>query len=442
MIHEALEKVIRGEDLSRLETCAVMEEFYSGQVTPSQMAALWTALSMKGMTTEERAAVDEAKREHTPAEDSGAEHEVGYEFGHPKFCAGLVMASMTVARGEDLSRKDAEAAMEDILSGNADDVRIAAFLAALRFKGETVDEVVGFAKAMRRHAVPIFPPGSRRPDDVIVDTCGTGGDGCGTFNVSTAAAFVVAGAGARVAKHGNRSTSSRCGSADVLEALGVKVELAPERVAQAIEQIGIGFLYAPAMHSATRHATRARRELRMRTVFNLLGPLTNPAGASAQVVGVYDGSLTELVARALGELGVLRAFVVHGADGLDEIAISGETSVAELRDGAVRSFVVVPEDFGLRRAPLEAIRGGDAKHNAEIIHKILGRSLLYREHGPHRDIVLANSAAALVAAGRATDFLDGVRLAQESIDSGAARAKLDALVAFSQAEAGHGHSAP
>ena len=354
------------------------------------------------------------------------------------------MASLTVVRGEDLSRKDAEAAMEDILSGNADDVRIAAFLAALRFKGETVDEVVGFAKAMRRHAVPIFPAGSRRPDEVIVDTCGTGGDGRGTFNVSTAAAFVVAGAGVRVAKHGNRSTSSRCGSADVLEALGVRVEIAPERVAQAIEQIGIGFMYAPAMHSATRHATRARRELRMRTVFNLLGPLTNPAGASAQVVGVYDGSLTELVARALGELGVSRAFVVHGADGLDEISISGETSVAELRDGAVRSFSVVPEDFGLRRAPLEAIRGGDAQHNAEIIHKVLGRvgKRYAREHGPHREIVLANAAAALAAAGRATDFLDGVRLARESIDSGAARGKLDALAAFSQAEAGHGQSAP
>ena len=226
MLHEALEKVMRRENLSRAETCAVMTEFYAGQVTPSQMAALWTALSMKGMTTEERAAVDEARREHAPTvEGSAAGTAEGYEFGHPKFCAGLVAASMTVARGEDLSRMDAERAMEDILSGNADDVRIAAFLAALRFKGETVDEVVGFAKAMRRHAVPIFPAGARRPDDVIVDTCGTGGDERGTFNVSTAAAFVVAGAGVRVAKHGNRSTSSRCGSADVLEALGVKVEI-------------------------------------------------------------------------------------------------------------------------------------------------------------------------------------------------------------------------
>ncbi len=447
MLHEALEKVMRGENLSRVETCAVMEEFYSGQVTPSQMAALWTALSMKGMTTEERSAVDEARREHGPtAEGSETGSAEGYEFGHPKFCAGLVVASMTVARGEDLSRKDAETAMEDILSGRADDVRIAAFLAALRFKGETVDELVGFATAMRRHAVPIFPPGMQRPDEVIVDTCGTGGDERGTFNVSTAAAFVVAGAGVRVAKHGNRSTSSRCGSADVLEALGVRVEIAPERVAQAIEQIGIGFLYAPAMHSATRHATRARRELRMRTVFNLLGPLTNSAGASAQVVGVYDGGLIELVARALGELGVSRAFVVHGADGLDEISVSGETSVAELRDGAVRTFTVVPEDFGLRRAPLEAIRGGDAQHNATIIHKLLGQKIpgsaaAHHEHGPHRDIVLANAAAALVAAGRATDFLDGVRLAQESIDSGAAREKLEALAAFSQSEAGHGLSA-
>jgi anthranilate phosphoribosyltransferase len=222
----------------------------------------------------------------------------------------------------------------------------------------------------------------------------------------------------------------------------MKVELAPKRVAQAIEEIGIGFLYAPAMHSATRHATPARRELRMRTVFNLLGPLTNPAGASAQVVGVYDASLTELMARALGELGVVRAIAVHGADGLDEISTSGETSIAELRDGTVRSYRVVPEDFGLRRAPLEAISGGDAKHNAEIIHKILRSSLIHHEDGPRRDIVLANSAAALVSAGRATDFLDGVRLAQESIDSGAARAKLDALVAFSQSETVHGQSAP
>ena len=229
-------------------------------------------------------------------------------------------------KDEDLSRAEAQAAMEQILSGHASTEQIAALLVALRIKGETVDEVVGFALAMRRHATPIFPAGRNHPDEVIVDTCGTGGDARGTFNISTAVAFVVAGAGVRVAKHGNRSTGSRCGSADVLEALGMKIELPPERVAESIEQIGIGFLYAPAMHAATRYAIPARRELRVRTVFNLLGPLTNPAGASAQIVGVYDASVTELVAQVLGELGVQRALVVHGADGLDEISIGGETS--------------------------------------------------------------------------------------------------------------------
>jgi anthranilate phosphoribosyltransferase len=346
-----------------------------------------------------------------------------------------------IVTGEDLSRVEAEAAMEQILSGGASDAQIAGLLTALRMKGETVDELVGFATAMRRHASPIFSGNHALAVEALVDTCGTGGDASGTFNVSTAAAFVVAGAGVRVAKHGNRSISSRCGSADVLEQLGVRMDLPPERVARSIEEVGIGFLFAPAMHAATRHAMPVRRELRMRTVFNLLGPLTNPAGASAQVVGVYAASLTELLARALGELGVRRAFVVHGADGLDEISISGETCIAELRDTAVRTYTVVPEDFGLRRSPLEAIRGGDAKHNAEIIHKVLGRSLLYREHGAHRDIVLANAAAALVAAGKAQDFIDGMRLAAHSIDSGAARARLEALVAFSQFEKGSSHAA-
>lgn len=344
-------------------------------------------------------------------------------------------ALQKIVAGEDLSRVEAEAAMEQILAGAASDAQIAGLLTALRMKGETVDELVGFATAMRRHAPPIMPRGPWLAEEALVDTCGTGGDGAGTFNVSTAAAFVVAGAGVRVAKHGNRSISSRCGSADLLEHLGVRIDLPAERVAEAIEEIGIGFLFAPAMHSATRHAMPARRELRMRTVFNLLGPLTNPAGASAQVVGVYDATLTELLARALGELGVRRAIVVHGADGLDEISIAGETYVAELRDNVVRSYTVTPEDFGLHRAPLDSIRGGDAKHNAEIIHKVFGQSLLYRVHGPHREIVLANAAAALVAAGRATDFLAGVKMAAESIDSGAARDKLEALVAFSAAEA-------
>ncbi len=346
-----------------------------------------------------------------------------------------------IAAEKNLSRAEAEAAMEQILSGLASAEQIKALLIALHAKGETVDEVVGFATAMRRHATPIFGPGRARGEEALIDTAGTGGDARGTFNISTAAAFVIAGAGVRVAKHGNRSISSQCGSADVLEQLGVRIDLPPERIARAIEEIGIGFLFAPAVHTAMRHAMPVRRELKMRTVFNLLGPLTNPAGASAQIVGVYDASVTELVAQALGELGVRRAFVVHGADGLDEISIAGETYVSELREGTVRSYTVTPEDFGLPRAPIEAIRGGDAKHNAQIIKHVLGHKDAPHEHGAHRDIVLVNSAAALVAADRAKDFLEGVRLAAQSIDSGAARERLETLVAFSQTEKGHTQSA-
>jgi anthranilate phosphoribosyltransferase len=338
-----------------------------------------------------------------------------------------------IIAGSDLSRAEAGSVMEDILSGGVSTEQITALLVALRTKGEAVEEVVGFATAMRRHATQIFPAGHKVFGEALVDTCGTGGTARGTFNISTVAAFVVAGAGVRVAKHGNRSTGSRSGSADVLEALGVKIELPASRLAQAIEEIGIGFLYAPAMHAATRHAIAARQQLRVHTVFNLLGPLTNPANASAQIVGVYDAKVTGLVAGTLGGLGVKRAFVVHGADGLDEISLSGESFVSELRDGAVRTFSVTPEDFGLARAPLQAVRGGDAKQNAEIMHKILGRPLLDRAHGAHRDIVLANAAAALVAAGRAADFLEGVRVATESIDSGAAREKLEALITFTSA---------
>ena len=341
-------------------------------------------------------------------------------------------ALKVLSTGESLTRPEAEAAMEQILAGKSNDAEIAEFLSALQAKRESLDEIVGFATAMRRHATPIFPRGHSLADEALVDTCGTGGDVSGTFNISTAAAFVVAGAGVRVAKHGNRSISSRCGSADVLEQLGARIDLPPERVAKCIEEVGIGFLFAPAVHASTRHAMAARRELKTRTVFNLLGPLTNPSGASAQVVGVYDEGVTELMARALGELGVKRAFVVHGADGLDEISISGETYVSELRNRAVQNYTVKPEDFGLQRAPLSAILGGDAAQNAGIIHKILGRSLLYREHTPPRDIVLANASAALVAAGRAADFRDGVRVAAESIDTGRAREKLDAFVAFTR----------
>lgn len=339
-----------------------------------------------------------------------------------------------IATKANLSRSEAELLMEEVLAGRATDVQVVTMLNVLSEKTETLDEIVGFATAIRRHAAPIFAPDHPHARDVLVDTCGTGGDGSGTFNVSTVAAFVVAGAGMRVAKHGNRSISSRCGSADVLEQLGARISLPADSVARSIESTGVGFLFAPAVHAAVGYATAARRQLRKRTIFNLLGPLTNPARASVQIVGVYDKRLTEVMAQALGELGVRRAFVVHGDDGLDEISISGRTHVTELRDGRVRSFSVTPGDFGLRGAPLEEVRGGDARRNAEIFHKILGRSLLYRDHGPHREIVLANAAAALVAAGRAGSFLDGVRLAADSIDSGAARERLDAFVAFSQIE--------
>jgi anthranilate phosphoribosyltransferase len=343
-----------------------------------------------------------------------------------------------ISAGADLSRAEAEAAMEDVLAGRATDRQIVEFLSGLGAKGETVDELVAFALAIRRHAPPIFPTAHAPAHQALVDTCGTGGDHSGTFNISTVVAFVVAGAGVRVAKHGNRSISSRCGSADVLEELGVEIDLPPESIRRSIETVGIGFLFAPALHTATRHAAAARRELKKRTVFNLLGPLTNPAGASAQVVGVYDRAVTQAMARALGELGVRRAFVVHGVDGLDEISLSGPTHVSELREGAVESYRVTPEDFGLDRAPLDAIRGGDAQQNAEIVHSVLAHPLV---HDPYRDVVLANAAAALVAVGAARDFQEGVRLGAQSIDSGRARKRLDHLVAFSQTEkqrAAHG----
>jgi anthranilate phosphoribosyltransferase len=340
----------------------------------------------------------------------------------------LIHATLrALAGGNDLSRADADAAMTEILAGRSDDSQIVSFLSALGAKGETVEELVGFATAMRRHAVRIYPSEQKTPTRMLVDTCGTGGDARGTFNISTTTAFVVAGAGAHVAKHGNRSISSQCGSADVLEALGVDIHLPPERVGESIESVGIGFLYAPALHTAMKHAMNARSALRTRTVFNLLGPLTNPAGASAQVLGVYEEAATSLLARALVELGSTRAFVVHGADGLDEISLSGETHVAELRDGVVTTYTIVPEDFGLPRAPLETMAGGNARTNAKILRRVLDGEI-----GPQRDIVQANAAAALVAAGRATDFLDGVRLAALSIDSGAAKKKLEALIEFTQ----------
>jgi anthranilate phosphoribosyltransferase len=331
----------------------------------------------------------------------------------------------TLARGAHLDAGQAEAAMEQILEGRATDVQIAGLLVALRMNGETVEELVGFARAMRRHARPLFPPGRKPAPGVIVDTCGTGGDGAGTFNISTAAAFVVAGAGVRVAKHGNRSISSRCGSADVLAELGINPEHQLELAGRAIDEVGIGFLFAPAVHPAMKYAMRARRELRLRTAFNLLGPLTNPAGASVQVAGVFSAEYAERVAEALGQLGVQRAFVVHGRDGLDEISISGPTFVAELADGKVRTREITPSDFGVTPAPLPTLAGGDARENAAIIRRVLAG-----ERGPQRDAVLVNAAAALVAASPGMDFREGFAEAAKSTDSGAARAKLESLVRF------------
>jgi anthranilate phosphoribosyltransferase len=329
-----------------------------------------------------------------------------------------------VENGKILTRAQAEEAMEEILSGRADTPEIVSLLRAMNARPIEPQELAGFASVMRRHAASVFSDERLRPANLI-DTCGTGGDGCDTFNISTAAAIVASAAGASVAKHGNRATSSRCGSADVLEALGVRIDIPLQRCGEAIREIGLGFLFAPAAHSATRHATAARKQIGQRTAFNLLGPLTNPAGAHSQLVGVYSIEAIDLMAAALAELGVQRAFVVHGADGLDEISLSSETYVAELRDGAVKRYTLTPEDFGISRAPIETLRGGDAQQNAELIREILEGQL-----GPRRDIAVMNAAAALVTAGIAANFLDAAQLAASAISSDLAQKKLAALVAF------------
>jgi len=334
---------------------------------------------------------------------------------------------------KDLSRIEAAAAMEAIMSGAATDAQIAAFLTALRMKGETVEELIGFAQVMRQKAVKVRTRasdvvGATGTDrEMLIDTAGTGGDASGTFNVSTATAFVVAGAGLKVAKHGNRSVSSLCGSADVVETLGIKIELSPAKIARCVDEVGIGFLYAPLLHTAMKHVMAARREMGIRTVFNMLGPLTNPAGANAQVIGVYSEALTEPLARVLAELGTLRAFVVHGADGLDEISNTGPSRISEVHEGIVRNSTVRPEDFGMARASIQDLRGGDREENAEIIRRILSG-----EAGPRRDIVLMNAAAAIVVGRKAHDLKEGVALAARSIDSGSARDRLARLVALSQ----------
>src|SRR6266404_6080197 len=332
--------------------------------------------------------------------------------------------------GRLLSRADAEALMEELLCGRMETAEIARFLLALNQRPILVAELAGFATVMRRHAVRIFEDGEACPE-CLVDTCGTGGDGFGSFNISTAAAIVAAAAGARVAKHGNRAVSSRSGSADVLEALGVRIDVPFARVEMGIREVGIGFLFAPAAHSATRHAMPARKQIAARTVFNLLGPLTNPAGAQAQVIGVFSAEVVDLVAATLAELGVNRAFVVHGAGGLDEISVMGETMVAEVRGREIRRYTVEPEDFGVRRASADAIRGGSPEENATIIGQIFAGEL-----GPRRDIVVINAAAALVAADVAGTFLEGVELAARALSSGAAQQKLSELKRFTNAPAG------
>jgi anthranilate phosphoribosyltransferase len=338
---------------------------------------------------------------------------------------------------QSLSREEAHAVMSEVLTGQCSDAQIAALLVALHMKGETVEEIVGFAEAIRAAAVPLdfhatsVLDASGTGRDALVDTCGTGGDASGTFNISTATAFVVAGAGVRVAKHGNRSVTSKCGSADVMEALGVNINLPTVQLAACLERVGIAFLFAPAMHSAMKHVQTARRELRLRTVFNLLGPLTNPARATCQVVGVYSADLVEKLAEALSMLGLHRALVVHGSDGLDEITITGPTRIGEVREGQVHAYEVTPEEFGLQRAPLEDISGGDAAQNAGLI-----REVLEGKKSARRDVVVLNAAAALVAAGRADHLRDAVPLAASAIDYGAALAKLQALVAFTGA---HSH---
>jgi anthranilate phosphoribosyltransferase len=328
--------------------------------------------------------------------------------------------------GQIFSREDAETLMEELLTGRVETPDIVRLLRAMNTRPVRVEELAGFASVMRRHAARVFAEGEPALER-LVDTCGTGGKSFATFNISTAAAIVAAAAGARVAKHGNRASHTGSGSADVIEALGVKIDLPVEHFGRAIRDIGIGFFFARAAHAAARHAAPARKEIGVRTVFNLLGPLTNPAGARAQVVGVPSPDLIDLVAATLAELGVQRAFVVHGAGGLDEISLAGETLIAEVKDGSVRRFTVTPEDFGVSRAPIDSVRGGTAQENAATI-----RDIFAGKAGPQRDIVIANAAAALVAAGVGSDFGDGAQLAGAALASGAAKEKLEALAAFTQ----------
>ncbi len=324
---------------------------------------------------------------------------------------------------DHLTAAESEQVMQEIMRGEATQAQIGAFLAALRLKGETVEEIAGCARAMRGYAVPVRPAAH-----TLIDTCGTGGDGANTFNISTASAFVVAGAGLPVAKHGNRSVSSRCGSADVLSVLGVPLDLTPDAVAHCIDEAGIGFLFAPALHPAMKHAIGPRRELGVRTIFNVLGPLCNPAGASRQLLGVYDAALTAPLGAVLQALGTEGAMVVHGADGLDELSTTGVNTVTRVRPGSLETTELDPESLGLPRARLSDLAGGSPEDNAGML-----RAVLAGERGPRRDVVLLNAAAALVVGDLADDLVGGLRLAAESIDTGRAEAKLDALIRFAAA---------
>ncbi len=339
-----------------------------------------------------------------------------------------------MAKREDLSEEEAISAMTQIMEGKATDAQIAAFLMGLRMKGETISEITGCAKVMRAKSLKIVIDSnviSVDRDDInvdretIIDTCGTGGDGTNTFNISTATAFVVAGAGFLVAKHGNRSVSSQCGSADVVRNLGVNIDLPPEKVKACVETVGIGFFFAPLYHSAMRFALPVRTQMGIRTIFNLLGPLTNPAGANVQVLGVYGPDLTEKIARVLLNLGTRSAMVVHGEGCLDEISIVGKTFISQVKEGKIENYQIHPKDFGLPVATLEEIRGGSVEKNAEII-----LSVLKGEEGAARNIVLLNAAAAFIAAGRVKGWEEGIAFARDVIDSGKALAKLQALVEF------------
>ncbi|MFC1807752.1 anthranilate phosphoribosyltransferase [Candidatus Omnitrophota bacterium] len=325
-----------------------------------------------------------------------------------------------VVGGNDLAPKEMEKAFSEIMNGMAEPSQISAFITALSIKGESIGEITAAAKVMRKFASTIKV--QTRLNEPVLDTCGTGGSGKDTINVSTAAAFVVSGCGVKVAKHGNRAASSRCGSADLLESLGVKIDLPPKRVESCIKNIDIGFMFAPLFHGAMKYAVPVRRSIGICTIFNILGPLSNPANANCQVLGVFRKDFTPLMAGVLKNLGVKRAFVVHGCDGLDEISIAGPTQVTELRDRSIRTYNVTPQKFGLKRAALKDISGGGPKANAA---KIL--SILKGKKGPMRDVVLLNAAFGLVAAGRVKTVKDGIRLARQSIDTGAGLAKLEEL---------------